>query len=101
MPRGVLMIRKTIIYTGRVQGVGFRFTTRSLAQRFAVAGTVQNLDDGRVRMEVQGQRDQVEGLIAAVDGALGSKIVSRDVIDAPPDEALGDPNEPNAFVIRR
>ena len=95
------MIRKTVFYTGRVQGVGFRFTTQRLAQRFVVAGYVQNLDDGRVRLDVQGRRDQVEGLLDAVAEAMGSKIVSSEVIDAPVDDSLGDPDDANAFAIRR
>jgi acylphosphatase len=95
------MIRKTVFYTGRVQGVGFRFTTHRLAQRFAVAGYVQNLDDGRVRLEAQGEADQVAGLLDAVDEAMGSKIVSRDVRESAPTEELGEPNQPNAFAVRR
>lgn len=94
------MIRKTVFYTGRVQGVGFRYTTQRLAQRFVVAGYVQNLDDGRVRLDVQGAADQVAELLDAVDRTMGSKIVSRDVNDGPADDALGEPNTPNAFEIR-
>src|SRR5262245_22703982 len=37
--------RRTVYYTGRVQGVGFRYETRFLAQPFEVTGYVQNLDD--------------------------------------------------------
>ena len=39
------MIRKVVFYSGRVQGVGFRYTTANLAKRFHVAGYVQNLDE--------------------------------------------------------
>ncbi|MFN3166706.1 MAG: acylphosphatase [Phycisphaeraceae bacterium] len=95
------MIRKTVYYTGRVQGVGFRFTAHRLAQRFAVAGWVQNLDDGRVRLDAQGEADQVNALLDAVDQAMGLKIVSRDVTDAVPSAELGDPTLPNAFAVRR
>ena len=46
--------RRIVHYTGRVQGVGFRFTTCRLAESFAVAGRVKNLPDGRVRVVVEG-----------------------------------------------
>ncbi|HKJ85256.1 MAG TPA: acylphosphatase [Spirochaetia bacterium] len=40
---------------GRVQGVGFRYYTRSMAHRLNVRGYVQNLPDGSVRVECEGQ----------------------------------------------
>jgi len=83
------MIRKVIYYSGRVQGVGFRYTTANLAKRFEVAGYVQNLDDGRVRLDVQGEPDQVDGLIAAVCQAMAKNIKSQDITDHPPTDAQG------------
>lgn len=94
------MIRKVILYTGRVQGVGFRYTTAHLAKRFNVAGYVQNLDDGRVRLEAQGEVDQVQGLLDAIDHALANNIKARDITDHPADPALGDPDQPDTFGIR-
>lgn len=44
-----------IHYTGKVQGVGFRFAVKQLAQGFEVTGTVRNLDDGRVRLEAEAE----------------------------------------------
>ncbi|MGI8604292.1 MAG: acylphosphatase [Verrucomicrobiales bacterium] len=46
------MTAKRIYFEGRVQGVGFRYTTRRVAQGFEVVGWVKNLPDGRVQMEV-------------------------------------------------
>ena len=94
------MIRKLVIYTGRVQGVGFRFTTANLARRFAVAGYVQNLDDGRVRLDVQGSADQVQGLLDAIDQAMASNIRDKDISEVPADPALGNPQDPDAFGVR-
>jgi len=94
------MIRKTVHYTGRVQGVGFRATTANLAQRFDVAGYVQNLRDGRVRLDVQGAPDQVDGLVQAVARTLANNITKQHVDDSPPDDQLGDPAGPDAFGIR-
>jgi len=94
------MIRKVVLYTGRVQGVGFRATTANCADRFDVAGYVQNLPDGKVRLDVQGSADQVQGLLDAVDTAMVNNIKARDITDHPSDDALGDPNAPEAFGIR-
>ena len=46
--------QREIHYAGRVQGVGFRYTVRSLAARFDVTGFVRNLPDGRVHLVVEG-----------------------------------------------
>lgn len=94
------MIRKVVFYSGRVQGVGFRYTTATLAKRFDVAGDVQNLDDGRVRLDVQGSPDQVQGLLDEIDQTLARNITAKDVSEPPADPALGDPHQPDAFGIR-
>lgn len=95
------MIRKVVFYSGRVQGVGFRYTTANLAKQFTVAGYVQNLDDGRVRLEVQGDQGQVDGLLAAVDEAMAGKIQGRDAAELPADPALCEPKAIHSFGIRR
>ena len=94
------MIRKVVFYSGRVQGVGFRYTTANLAKRFEVAGYVQNLPDGKVRLDVQGQAGQLQGLLDAVDKAMARNITAKDVTDYPADPALGDPSDPEAFGVR-
>lgn len=53
---------KKIFYEGRVQGVGFRFGVRQIAEGFAVAGHAANLPDGRVEVVLQGDRAEVEGM---------------------------------------
>jgi acylphosphatase len=60
------MIAKKIFYEGRVQGVGFRWTVRELANQFEVAGTVRNLDDGRVELCVMGEEAEVAAFLAAI-----------------------------------
>lgn len=55
-----------IHYDGRVQGVGFRWTVRSLANEFEVTGTVKNLDDGRVELCVCGEAGEVESFLEAI-----------------------------------
>jgi len=46
--------RVEVLYSGNVQGVGFRYTTRHIAHRFPVAGFVRNLSDGRVQLVAEG-----------------------------------------------
>jgi acylphosphatase len=57
---------ETAYFTGRVQGVGFRYAALQAAREFEVAGFVTNLSDGRVHLEAEGARDQVDAFIAAV-----------------------------------
>jgi len=61
-----------IFYSGHVQGVGFRYTTKSTAAGFEITGFVRNLSDGRVELVAEGRRDELEAFRAAVrDAGLG------------------------------
>ena len=48
-----------IYFSGRVQGVGFRFTCRALAVRHKIKGWVRNLSDGRVELLAQGGSTEI------------------------------------------
>src|SRR5438552_1157467 len=48
------------LYSGRVQGVGFRYTVKTAASGFEVTGLVRNLRDGRVELMAEGLRDELE-----------------------------------------
>lgn len=54
------VIRQHLIFTGRVQGVSFRFQSTLIAQKLNLTGWVKNLADGSVEMEVQGPKDKVD-----------------------------------------
>jgi acylphosphatase len=58
---------ETVYFTGRVQGVGFRYATLQVAKEFEVAGHVRNLTDGRVEVEVEGAPAEVAAFIVAVE----------------------------------
>ncbi len=58
-----MILRKHLIFSGRVQGVGFRYQARHLAQSLGLTGWVKNLWDERVEMEVQGEEAQIYRLI--------------------------------------
>ena len=69
------MITKQFFFTGRVQGVGFRYSTKRLAMGFDVIGWVRNLDDGRVELQVQGEEDEVDAFLEEIhDSPLDSYI---------------------------
>jgi len=55
-----------VIYSGSVQGVGFRWTARSIARRFPVTGTVRNLADGTVELVAAGPTAVVADFLDAV-----------------------------------
>ncbi len=57
------LIRAHVVVTGRVQGVGFRFTTVDQARRLGVPGWVRTQPDGSVEALVEGERAAVEGLV--------------------------------------
>jgi len=61
--------RMTVLYSGRVQGVGFRYTTKTVATGFDVTGTVRNLADGRVELVAEGNRSELEAFRDALRDA--------------------------------
>ena len=64
--------RLHVFYSGRVQGVGFRYSVKRLARGFEVAGTVRNLPDGRVELVAEGARSELEEFRKAIqDSELG------------------------------
>jgi acylphosphatase len=67
--------RMIVIYSGHVQGVGFRYTVKQVATGFEVTGTVRNLPDGRVELIAEGERSELEAFAEAIrDSGLGSLI---------------------------
>ena len=55
-----------VYFSGRVQGVGFRYQALQLAREFEVSGVVLNLPDGRVHLEAEGPADEVRDFIVAI-----------------------------------
>jgi len=55
-----------VVYEGRVQGVGFRYNVKSLAQGFDVSGWVKNCADGTVELVAQGEKDEVDDFIQCI-----------------------------------
>ncbi|MEM6312462.1 MAG: acylphosphatase [Planctomycetota bacterium] len=76
------MIRRIIHFSGRVQGVGFRATTRSVARGFAVTGTVRNLTDGRVEVVVEGEAAEIAAFTDAIAERMAGFIRDTNSTDA-------------------
>ena len=72
-----MMQRTRVLYSGHVQGVGFRATTRGLAGNYDVVGYVKNLSDGRVELLVEGDKTDIAALLKAVERELGRHISDR------------------------
>jgi len=80
------MIAKHVIFRGRVQGVGFRYTARRTASQYQLAGFVRNVPDGTVEMWAQGPASDVEACIRDIQDYFGDYIR-----DAQSDEQPLDP----------
>jgi acylphosphatase len=83
------LVCKRILYSGRVQGVGFRYTTQALAAGYPVAGSVRNLPSGEVELVAEGEADVVEAFLAAVARRMAGYITNRTVQDAAPSGQRG------------
>ncbi len=76
------MKTKQVFYEGRVQGVGFRWTTKKLAQGYDVTGSVRNLPDGRVELFVRGEAEEVDDFLTAMrESALAGHITAERASD--------------------
>lgn len=72
--------RLQVYYVGTVQGVGFRYTVKTLASGFEVTGTVRNLPDGRVHLIAEGAKDELSAFQQAIrESELGHFIRKEEV----------------------
>lgn len=72
--------RMTIYYSGRVQGVGFRYTVKSVASGFEVTGTVRNVDDGRVELIAEGARAELESFRSAIQDSEVGRFIRNETV---------------------
>lgn len=78
-----MMICKQVRYTGRVQGVGFRYTAQHLAKAYSIAGYVRNLPSGDVELVAEGPAEEVDAFLAAIDHHMAGYIEQKFEQDAP------------------
>jgi acylphosphatase len=67
-----------VIYRGRVQGVGFRYTARRIAQNYAVTGYVKNLRDGSVELVAEGAATEIQRMLDELAATMSGNIESAD-----------------------
>lgn len=79
------MITRKVIFEGRVQGVGFRYTTKEIATGFDVCGWVRNLPDGTVELQIQGEDEEVEDYLKEIleESSVAHHIRNHTVTEAP------------------
>ncbi|HZM03905.1 MAG TPA: acylphosphatase [Candidatus Saccharimonadales bacterium] len=73
--------RVIIFYSGRVQGVGFRYSIKNLATGFDLIGAVRNLDDGRVELVAEGARTELEEFLQAVRDSDVGRFIRQEQAD--------------------
>jgi len=72
--------RREVRYTGRVQGVGFRYTTKSIAERYRVTGYVRNRADGSVELVAEGEADELGRFLTDVEERMRENLRNVKVI---------------------
>lgn len=87
-------IRKRIVFHGRVQGVGFRYTARLAADSLGLTGWVKNEANGTVSMEVQGRELLVNKLLVRLNTDRFIRVEWMDSEDVPIKE------EEKRFVVK-
>ena len=78
------MIRRTVLYRGTVQGVGFRWAAVQVARGFQVTGRVRNLPDGRVELVAEGEASDVDAFCDALAGRMAGYIRAADASEGAP-----------------
>lgn len=75
--------RRHYIFSGSVQGVGFRYRATYAARGLGITGYVKNLYDGRVEMEVQGDRDSITRMLVEIEAGSFIHIEDMEVKNIP------------------
>jgi acylphosphatase len=94
-PKRTPRCRRRIVFEGRVQGVGFRYTAASAARTYRVNGYVRNCADGTVELLIEGSPDSVEHLLRSIGESFAGNI-ERQLV-----EELEFPERFDSFEIRR
>jgi acylphosphatase len=81
-------IAKHVFFSGRVQGVGFRFTAHRIAQRYELTGFVRNVPGGKVEMLLQGRSEDIDLCIGDLQETFGVR--DTQIEDVPFDSSCND-----------
>ena len=74
--------RREVYFSGRVQGVGFRYTTARIARHHQVTGYVKNLSDGRVQLVVEGDKRVLSSFVKDVHTHMEANISGTQSLDS-------------------
>lgn len=77
-----MRIARELLVTGTVQGVGFRWTAKRIADSLDVAGWVRNNPDGSVSLAVEGTRAEVDAFVERLREKMGGYIDSMEMREA-------------------
>ena len=88
-------IRRRVLFRGRVQGVGFRYTTASIARRHPVVGFVRNLPDGSVELVAEADAVALDRFLEDIASEFTGNIRQQEVHDVERTEKF------TRFEIRR
>ena len=84
------MVARHIIFIGRVQGIGFRFTAHRIASRHQLTGYVRNLRDGTVEMMAQGPAEDIDACIRDIQEYLPGHVRDTKIEEVPPNQTSTD-----------
>ena len=84
------MAARHVIFIGRVQGVGFRYTARRIAHRHQLSGFVRNLPDGTVEMFAQGPAQDIDDCIQDIKEYFGDYLRETRIQEIPTDPKYKD-----------
>ena len=84
------MTARHVIFVGRVQGVGFRYTAHRIAHRHQLAGFVRNLPDGTVEMLAQGLAQDIDDCIQDIKEYFGDYLRETRIQEIPTDPKYKD-----------
>lgn len=73
------MRRYSVLFEGRVQGVGFRYRATSIARRYLLTGWVTNLSDGRVQLEAESDSSVFHTFLKELVDSMGNNISNYSV----------------------
>lgn len=86
------MIRYTVHFTGRVQGVGFRYTVIRIGEDHKAAGFVKNLHDGRVLLAIEGASADLDMFVADILRRMGRHVTDHSIVESQATGEFGDPD---------
>jgi len=78
-----IVVRKKVVFSGRVQKVGFRLEVFSLAQRMGISGSVKNIANGNVEAEFQGEEQHISFLIQCMEALKRASVKNITTEDLP------------------